>query len=91
MMGTMASSMAGSMAGSVIGHGIANTMFSGSGGGHAPAVEGSAPQPMAQMPACQFETQQFLQCMTQTADNMDYCRGVFDNFKLCQTQAMAPP
>ena len=31
MMGMMGSSMAGSMAGSVIGHGIAKTMFGGSG------------------------------------------------------------
>ena len=85
----MGSSMMGSMAGSVIGHGIANSMFGG-GGGHAPAaVEGGVPPaglpPSA--PVCQFETSQFLQCMSQTADNMDYCKGVFDQFKLCQANA----
>ena len=77
MMGMMGSSMAGSMAGSVIGHGISNAMF---GGGSAPApaaVEGGVPPAggIPAAPACQFETSQFLQCMSQTADNMDYCRS----------------
>ena len=87
----MGSSMAGSMAGSVIGHGIANTMFGNGNSAPAPAaVEGSAPAAMPPMPACQFETSQFLQCMAQTQDNMDYCRQVFDNFKMCQTQVQQP-
>ena len=91
MMGMMGSSMAGSMAGSVIGHGISNAMF---GGGSAPApaaVEGGAPPAGAipAAPACQFETSQFLQCMSQTADNMDYCRQVFDQFKMCNMNAQA--
>jgi hypothetical protein len=90
MMATMGSSMAGSMAGSVIGHGIANSMFGGSGHSQPAAVEGQAPPQMAPQPAmCQFETQQFLQCMTQTADNMDYCRQVFDQFKMCNMNAQA--
>jgi len=87
MMGMMGSSMVGSVAGSVVGHGISNAMF---GGGNsqpaAPAVAGAPPAPT---PApCQFESMQFLQCMSQTADNLDYCRGVFDQYKLCSTQAM---
>jgi len=87
MMGMMGSSMAGSMAGSVIGHGISNQMF-GSGSSSQPQqVAAGAPPAMPAAPVCQFETQQFLQCMTQTADNMDYCRNMFDQFKLCQTSA----
>merc|ERR1719198_1988970 len=86
MMGTMASSMAGSVAGSVIGHGIGNAMFGGGGGGHAPApvADGAAPQAMPTMSPCTFETQQFLQCMSQTSDNMDYCRSMYDNFKIAR-------
>ena len=87
MMGMMGSSMAGSMAGSVIGHGISNAMFGGN-RAEAPApVAGAPPAAMPAPPMCQFETQQFLQCMSQTADNMDYCRQVFDQFKLCQASA----
>ena len=89
MMGMMGSSMAGSMAGSVIGHGISNAMFGGGNAQPAPAPVAGAP-PAGALPApaaCQFETSQFLQCMAQTADNMDYCRGVFDQFKLCQVNA----
>ena len=86
MMGTMASSMAGSMAGSVIGHGVSNAMF-GHGNSAQPAAPVAGTPPPAMPAPCQFETQQFLQCMSQTADNMDYCRGIFDQFKLCNAQA----
>ena len=90
MMGMMGSSMAGSMAGSVLGHGISNAMFGGGGQQAAPAVEGGQPMPaMPAAPVCQFETSQFLQCMSQTADNMDYCRSVFDQFKMCNMNAQA--
>ena len=76
------------MAGSVIGHGVSNAMFGGPGQAAAPPAEGGAPAAGLQAPAaCMFETQQFLQCMTQTADNMEYCKGVFDQFKMCQVSA----
>ena len=87
MMGMMGSSMAGSMAGSVIGHGISNAMFGGNNQGQPAPVAGAPPAAMPAAPVCQFETQQFLQCMSQSAENMDYCKGVFDQFKLCQGQA----
>jgi len=93
MMGTFGSSMAGSMAGSMIG----NSLFGSGGGGAAPqaapdaaapaATYGAAPAPMQEM--CQFESTQFLSCMAQTGDNLDFCRGVFDSFKLCKQAAMA--
>ena len=44
---------------------------------------------MPSAPVCQFETQQFLQCMTQTADNMDYCRQVLSQVKMCNMNAQA--
>jgi len=89
MMGMMGSSMAGSMAGSMIGNAVSNSWGSSApAAGQAPAPAGTAPM-MPAGPTCSFETQQFVQCMSQTADNMDYCRGVFDQFKLCQTQAMS--
>ena len=85
MMGTFGSSMAGSMAGSMLG----NTLFGGRGGEAAPPAQGTMPvqAPPQSMPACSFETTQFLQCMTQSADNLDYCKQVFDQFKLCQVNA----
>ena len=90
MMGMMGSSMAGSMAGSVIGHGISNAMFGGNNHAQPAPVDGAAPQAMPSAPVCQFETQQFLQCMSQSAENMDYCKGVFDQFKMCQLSAAQP-
>ena len=54
--------------------------------GAAPPAAGLTPATGAQ-PVCTFETRQFLECMTATSDNMDYCRGVFDQFKLCQANA----
>lgn len=77
----MGSSMAGSMAGSMIGNAVSNSWGSSApAAGQAPAPAGTAPM-MPAGPTCSFETQQFVQCMSQTADNMDYCRGVFDQFK----------
>lgn len=76
------SSMAGSLAGQAIGH----TMFGGSSqqaaAPAAPAEQGYAPQQMA-APVCAFESRQFLECMTQTGENMDMCRQYFDAFKMC--------
>jgi hypothetical protein len=93
MMGTFGSSMAGSMAGSMIG----NAMFGGRSSAPAEApTEAAAPGTYAQnyAPAggappavCAFETTQFLECMSATNENMDYCRGLFDQFKLCQANA----
>lgn len=84
MMGTFGSSMAGSMAGSMIG----NAMF---GGGSSQAAA-PAPQPTGQYmppqaPACTFESQQFLACMNQTYDNIDQCKSIFDQFKMCSMHA----
>ena len=88
----MGSSMAGSMAGSVIGHGISNAMFGGGNQAQQPAqVAAPGVAPQAPPAPCMFETSQFLQCMAQTQDNMDYCRGVFDQFKMCQASAAMPP
>jgi len=87
-MGTMGASMAGSMAGSMIG----NTLFGGGSRSEAPAaVESSAPQ--GQMggapqggPVCHFESQQFLQCMSETQDDLTQCTHLFDAFKHCNAQ-----
>lgn len=90
MMGTFGSSMAGSMAGSMLG----NAMFGGHGSSApaavAPAAEGQAAVPQYTPPVCSFETQQFLACMAQTGDNMDHCRQIFDQFRLCNMQAGQP-
>lgn len=84
MMGTFGSSMAGSMAGSMIGNAVMGGMR---GGGEAPvAAAPAAPGVMPSAP-CQLETQSFLQCMSATSDNMEYCKQMFDTFKLCQMQA----
>merc|ERR1719231_498672 len=88
MMGNFASSMAGSMAGNM----MANAMF----GGRSSEAPVAAEQPAAAAPsymqaqpaqACQFENQQFMQCMSMTADNMDECKHLFEAFKHCSMQA----
>mmetsp|Transcript_24477 Transcript_24477/g.68611 ORF Transcript_24477/g.68611 Transcript_24477/m.68611 type:complete len:148 (-) Transcript_24477:723-1166(-) len=84
LMGTFASSAAGSMAGSMIG----NSLFGGRGGEapqqtapqSAPAVASSAG------PACDFESKQFLQCMSNTQENFEQCTAFFDMFKQCNAQ-----
>ena len=88
MMGMMGSSMAGSMAGSMLG----NAIMGGGRGGEAPAAAApAAPGGMPNAP-CQLESQAFLQCMSATNDNMDYCKQMFDTYKLCQMQSsMAAP
>jgi len=84
-MGTFGSSMAGSVAGSMLG----NAMSSGFGGGRSEAAPEATPvvssQGNAQM--CTFESRQFLECMTNTGENLDQCRGFYDAFKMCQSQA----
>ena len=40
-------------------------------------------------PACQFESRQFLECMTNTWDNLDQCKPFFDAFKQCNAQVQA--
>ena len=86
MMGTFGSSMAGSVAGNM----IANTMFGG--GGEAPAPAAPAPAgyapPAAAGPVCFFESRQFLECMTQAGEDINYCRQYYDAFKMCNC---APP
>jgi len=88
MMGIMGSSMVGSVAGQAVG----NMMFGGGGGSsqQAPA-QAAAPagQQMPAAPACAFETRQFLECMSQTGENMDQCRQYYDMFKLCSSQGQA--
>lgn len=86
LMGTMGSSMAGSMAGSMLG----NYMMSGNRGEAAPVAAGAPPAGYAPSAPCQLETQSFLQCMSATGDNMEYCKQMFDTFKLCQVQASMP-
>ena len=36
---------------------------------------------------CTFESRQFLECMTNTNEQLDMCRGFYDAFKMCQQQA----
>ena len=86
LMGMMGSSMVGSMAGNM----MANTLMGGR--GEAPAAEAPAPGVQAQpsfsnAPVCAFESKSFLECMSSSNDNMDYCRSVFDQFKHCQATA----
>ena len=83
LMGTMASSMAGSMAGNM----LANSLMGGR-GGEAPATAPEIAAPPVG-PACQFESRQFLECMTNTWDNLDQCRPFFDAFKQCNAQVQA--
>lgn len=89
LMGTMGASMAGSVAGSMLGNAISNSM---SGGSSAPVgqpqVAQGSPMPMqAARPLCSFESRQFLQCMTNANDDLEQCRGFYDAFKMCQSQA----
>merc|ERR1719198_247539 len=88
MMGNFASSMAGSVAGNM----IANSLFGGRSSEPAPVAEqpaAAAPSYMQAQPAqaCQFENQQFMQCMSMTADNMEECKHLFEAFKHCSMQA----
>merc|ERR1719191_2371015 len=64
LMGTFASSAAGSVAGSMIGNALMGGM--GRGGGEAPPQVSEAAAAAQAGPACSFESQQFLQCMTNT-------------------------
>ena len=90
LMGTFGSSMAGSMAGSMIG----NTLFGG-GGGQAPAPVAEAAPPAGYAPAagpvCAFESRQFLECMSQVNDDMNYCRQYYDSFKMCSCARHSRP
>ena len=74
MMGIMGSSMAGSLAGQAVG----SYMFGGGSSQQAAPPAQAAPQGqmMPQAPMCSLESQQFLQCMSSTGDNMDQCRQV---------------
>jgi len=75
------------MAGSMIG----NTLFGG-GGGQAPAPVAEAAPPAGYAPAagpvCAFESRQFLECMSQVNDDMNYCRQYYDSFKMCSSQSL---
>ena len=82
-MGTMASSMAGSMAGNM----LANSLMGGRGGEAPAAAPEIAAPPVG--PTCQFESRQFLECMTNTWDNLDQCKPFFDAFKQCNAQVQA--
>ena len=70
----MGSSMAGSLAGQAVG----SYMFGGGSSQQAAPPAQAAPQGqmMPQAPMCSLESQQFLQCMNSTGDNMDQCRQV---------------
>ena len=80
------SSMAGSMAGSMLGNAISGQM-SGGGGGQPAAQAPAAPAQAAPASVCTFESRQFLECMTNTREDFDQCRGFYDAFKMCQSQA----
>lgn len=84
MMGIMGSSMAGSLAGQAVG----SYMFGGGSSQQAAPPAQAAPQGqmMPQAPMCSLESQQFLQCMSSTGDNMDQCRQFYDMYKLCSSQ-----
>merc|ERR1719198_2416991 len=85
-MGTFGSSMAGSVAGSMLGNAISNSMSGGR--TEAPAAPAVAPAAVAapsQM-MCTFESRQFLECMTNTGEQLEQCRGFYDAFKMCQGQ-----
>jgi len=84
----MASSMAGSMAGSMLGNAL---MGSGRSSEPAPAqVAAPAPGGYGGVPSggpvCMFETRQFLECMSNTADDMSQCSQFYDAFKQCNSQ-----
>ena len=81
-MGTFGSSMAGSMAGSMIGH----TLFGGS-RSEAPAEVAQGSAPASSGPVCTLESNQFLQCMSNTHDDMNQCQAFFDLFKQCNAAA----
>jgi len=81
-MGTFASSAAGSVAGSM----IANSLMGG-GSSQAPAAPAApAMVPASAGPVCLFESQQFLQCMGNTGDDLTQCQPFFDAFKHCNSQ-----
>jgi hypothetical protein len=46
-----------------------------------------APPPAAAGPVCFFESRQFLECMTQAGEDINYCRQYYDAFKMCNSQA----
>ena len=81
LMGAFGSSMAGSMAGNM----LANTMMGGRGESAPAAPPAQVAPPTA--PVCTFETGQFLQCMTNTRDDLNQCQGFYDAFKPCQQSA----
>ena len=82
LMGMMGSSMAGSMAGSMLGNALMG------GRSEAPAAVQQPPQaPGIAGPVCTFESQQFLQCMTNTYDDLSQCQAFYDAFKQCNAQA----
>lgn len=84
----MAASMGGSMAGSMLGNAL---MGGGSSSAPAPTpVAAPAPggygAPSGGGPVCMFETRQFLECMSNTADDMSECAPFYDAFKQCNSQ-----
>ena len=75
------------MAGSMIG----NALFSGGGSAAdaaTPQVEAAPPAaPQLAGAACTFETRQFLQCMSNTQDDLNDCAAFYDAFKQCNLHA----
>lgn len=76
--------MAGSMAGSMLGNAISGSM---GGGGHPAPQAPAAPMQAPGQGVCTFESRQFLECMTNTREDLEQCRGFYDAFKMCQGQA----
>ena len=93
--------MAGSVAGSMIGNSLSSGggLFGGSSEpAAAPAAPTAAaapvqpawtqsPQPSGtQQQVCAFEHRNFMQCMSNTGDNLDECRSLYDAYKSCGQQ-----
>ena len=52
-----------------------------------PAPWTQSPQPGGAAPqVCAFEHRNFMQCMSNTGDNLDECRSLYDAYKSCGQQ-----
>jgi hypothetical protein len=80
--------MAGSMLGNAMSGG--GGMFGGGTASEASPAQAAAaptqPMPAAQSP-CVFENRQFLECMSNTGDNLEQCQGFFEAYSQCNRTA----
>ena len=91
MMGRIAETAAGVAAGHVMANAVTG-MMSGGGGGQEPAPAQQA-QPAnagyansAPPGPCGFEYQQFMHCMQQSNNDLNYCQQYSDMFSFCKKQ-----